>query len=371
MQTSVPVLLYHHINYEDDVLSIPPELFEEHLKFLKSEGYESITKEQLKEYMENGKKTWKDKAVVITFDDGYLDTWVYAYPLLKKYGFTAILFLVTWTVEEDEFTGLNLLDYWSGKITKERLPDCSSTFSKEHGYKFKTIRRLCWEEVRTMERSGIIDVQPHSKTHRKIYASDKIVDFNRPKDKLSAWQMVKGDERFGTPDFERKPELAAREFTAFKDLRDMLADYVLKRGFTEFFKKKDWRKELEGIVESYKREKGVETIGKFETEEEQRIRIKTELEVAKGEVGHEVKKICNAFSWPWGAYTQLSLQIAKEVGFEYLFTTKRGSNAPGDSLYEIKRFGVWKKDLDWFKSRVRLYSSKSLSKIYGAVYRKI
>ncbi|WP_022670287.1 polysaccharide deacetylase family protein [Hippea alviniae] len=370
MQTSVPVLLYHHINYDDDVLSIPPELFEEHLKFLKSEGYVSITKEQLGEYLETGKKDW-DKAVLITFDDGYLDTWVHAYPLLKKYGFNAILFLVTWTVEEDEFTGLNLEDYWSGKIPKERIPDCSSTYIKEHGCRIKMIRRLCWEEIRTMERSGIIDVQPHTKMHKKVYADSKIIGFNRPRDKHSAWQMVKGDERFGTPDFERKPELAAREFTADKELRDMLAKYVEDNGFVEFFKKPNWESELNQIVERYKKEKGSEEIGRFETEEEQASRIRMELEVAKGEVGYEVKKRCNAFSWPWGAYNDLSLKIAKEVGFKYLFTTKVGANSPGDSTYEIKRFGVWKKDLDWFKSRVRLYSNKMLAKTYSMVHRKI
>ena len=371
MQTSVPVLLYHHINYDNDVLSIPPELFEEHLKFLKSDGYESITKEQLGEYLDAGKKTWKDKAVLITFDDGYLDTWVYAYPLLKKYGFKAILFLVTWTVEEDEFTGLNLEDYWNGKIPKEKLPNCSSTYSMEFGYRVKTVRKLCWEEVRTMERSGVIDVQPHSKTHRKIYASDKIINFNKPRNKLSAWHMIKGDERLGTPNFERKPELAAREFTAYQDLRDRLADYVIQNGYAEFFKKPNWRKELENIVEEYRTEKGTEKIGEFETQEQQRERIKTELEIAKGEVGSELRKKCVAFSWPWGAYTALSVELAKETGFEYLFTTKPGSNSPGDPPYEIKRFGVWKKDLDWFKSRIRLYSKKLLSKAYGAVYRKI
>ncbi len=357
MQTSVPVLLYHHINYDNEVLSIPPELFEEQLKFLKNEGYESITKEQLGEYLENGKKTWKDKAVLITFDGGFLDTWVYAYPLLKKYGFKAILFLVTWTIEEDEFTGLNLEDYWSGKIPKERLPNCSSTYSMEFGYRVKTVRRLCWEEVRTMERSGIVDVQPHSKTHRKIYASDRILDFNRPRNRLSIWHMVKGDERFGTPDFERKPELAAKEFVAYQDLRDRLADYVTQNGYADFFRKPNWRAELESIVEEYKKEKDSEKIGEFETEEQQRERIKMELVVAKGEVGYEVRKICDAFSWPWGAYTPLSLEIAKSVGFKYLFTLKPGRNSPGDSPLEIKRIGVWKKDMDWFKSRVRLYSS--------------
>ncbi len=366
--TSVPVLLYHRINYDNDVLSIPPELFEAHLKYLKEEGYVSIDKQELAEFMKTGKKSF-DKAILITFDDGYLDTWVYAYPLLKKYGFKAILFVVTWNVEEDEFVGLNLDDYYSGRIPKERLPDCSGQIVIEDGAKKRKFPRLCWMELRQMEQSGVFDIQPHSKFHRKVYASDSIVDFNRPRDRLSAWHMVKGDERYGTPDFHRKPELAARQFEADKELRDELAEYVATHGYIEFFKTAQWREKLESIVDNYTRKNG--RIGKFETDEQMKMRIRTELDVARGEVGWEMKKRCDAFAWPWGAYNDTSLEIAKSLGYRYLFTTRAGSNGFGDSPLHIKRFGVWKKDLDWFKSRIRLYSNKLLAKAYGAVYRKI
>lgn len=367
---SVPVLLYHHINYDDDVLSIPPELFEEQLKFLKSEGYESIGAEELEDFMTTGKKSFK-KGVVITIDDGYLDTWVYAYPLLKKYGFKAIAFIVSWNVEEDEFLGFNLDDLYSGKITKDMMPKCGANFVIDNGVKKKLERRLCWKEVREMNKTGVIDIEPHSKFHRKVYASDKMLGFNHPQDRLSAWSNIRGDERLGTPNFERKPEFVAKEFTVYQDLRERLIYYVRDNGYINFFKKIGWEDELNGIVQDYKKEKNTNIIGVWETDEEQAKRIKMDLEVSKGEIGWEVKKICKAFSWPWGAYNNKSLKIAKDVGFKCIFTTKPGSNSYGDSPYEIKRFGVWKKDMDWFKSRVRLYSNKLLAKAYGAVYRKI
>ena len=367
---SVPVLLYHHINYDDDVLSIPPELFEEQLKFLKEEGYISIGSEELCEYMKTGKKSFK-KAVMITIDDGYLDTWVYAYPILKKYGFTATAFIVSWAVEEDEYLGFNLDDYYSGKITKDMLPKCGANLINEDERIVKLERRLCWREVREMNSKGIIDMQPHSKFHRKIYASDKMIGFNYPHDVHTAWYHIKGDERYGTPNFERKPELANRQFSVYEDLNDQLAQYVVDNGYIKFFEKNNWEKELYNIVDEYKKKNSVNTIGRWETDEEQYKRIKMELEVTKGEIGWETKKLCTTFSWPWGAYNDLSLKIAKEVGFKYFFTTKTGSNSYGDSCDEIKRFGVWKKDLGWFKSRIRLYSNKLLSKAYGAVHRKI
>ncbi len=355
---SVPVLLYHHINYDDGVLSVAPELFEEQLKFLKNEGYVSIGAQELGEFMTTGKRNF-EKAVVITIDDGYLDTWVYAYPLIKKYGFKAIAFIVSWNVEEDEFLGFNLDDYYSGKIKKEMIPKCSANFIVENGVKKRLERRLCWREIREMDKTGIIDIEPHSKFHRKVYASDKIVGFNYPRDILSEWSNVKGDTRLGTPDFEKKPEFISREFIAFQDLRDRLAQHVRDNGYLQFFEKANWIGELKEIMNDYKKEKNTDKIGEWETEDEQRKRVKTDLEVSKGEIGWEVKKICESFSWPWGAYNDTSLEIAKEVGFKYIFTTKPGTNSYGDSPYEIKRIGVWKKDLDWFKKRVRLYSSKN------------
>ncbi len=367
---SVPVLLYHHINYEDDVLSISPELFEKQLQFLKEEGYTTITAQQLGEFMTTGKKDW-DKAVMITIDDGYLDTWVYAYPLLKKYGFKATVFIVTWIVEEDEYLGFNLDDYYEGKISKDMIPKCNSNFVIENGVKKKLERRLCWREIRAMDATETIDIEPHAKFHRKVYSSDKITDFNHPKDKLSAWSDILGDERLGTPNFDRKPAFSHKQFTADQELRDRLAKYVIDNGYLNFFKDKNWKDRLMSIVEDYKKEKNTDIIGKWESDEEHIRRIKSALDVARGEIRYETNKNPESFSWPWGSYTDLSLKLAKEAGFKYIFTTKPGSNSYGDPIDEIKRFGVWKKDLDWFKSRVRLYSNKIISKAYGALYRKI
>jgi peptidoglycan/xylan/chitin deacetylase (PgdA/CDA1 family) len=363
MQPSVPVLLYHHINEEE----VPPELFEEQLKFLKKENYVSIGLEELTLYMKEGKKDWQ-KAVCITFDDGYLDNWVYAYPLLRKYNFKALLFLATWMVEEETTCSFNLQDVWQGKIAKDRLIPCVSTWSMLDGYPVKTDRRLCWEEVRQMNKS-IFDVQSHTKRHRKVYADDKIKGFNQPRRKNSIWEIIDGDERYGTINFLRKPELANNRFIVDKELNDELAEYVLNNGYANFFKQDRWKEKLEDIVEDYRKKQG--KIGRMETDEERYKRIKNVLLIGKGEIEGEIMKRCSAFSWPWGAYDNLSVKAAQNVGFKYLFTTKPGSNSPGDNMLFIKRFNAWKKDLNWFKSRIRLYSNKLRARIYGNMYRKI
>ncbi|MGC8821498.1 MAG: polysaccharide deacetylase family protein [Desulfurella sp.] len=359
---SVPVLLYHHINYDNDVLSISPEVFEEHLKYLKQEGYVSIDDEELAQYMIEGKKDWQ-KAVVITFDDGYLDTWVWAYPLLKKYGFKALLFLVTWNVEEEESLGFNLDDVYAGKIQMDKLPKCEAQYAIIDGFKHKVESKLCWSEVRFMDKSGIIKVLPHSKMHQKVYASDKIIGYNRPREKLSYFGDVAGDKRYGTLDFDRKPEFAYNEFIPDKDLNDMLHKHVLDNGYLDFFKKENYKRELDKIVENYRQEKG--SIGVFETDEQRYMRVLRELKLVKGELETEIKRKTYSFAWPWGAYDEISIKAAKEAGFKYLFTTKTGANIVGSNVLEIKRFRIWKSDLSWFKTRLQMYSNPLLARVYS------
>lgn len=97
----VPILMYHHIAVPppnaDRIrynLSVPPDLFEAHLRFLKKAGYTTITLDDLIYYLTRGRPL-PPKPIIITFDDGYRDNYTNAFPLLRKYGFTATFFLIT------------------------------------------------------------------------------------------------------------------------------------------------------------------------------------------------------------------------------------------------------------------------------------
>lgn len=88
---SVPVLLYHSIVDDGGRISVPPRLFESHLKVLKKNNYKSISPHELQHYIQE--KKFPRKKVLITFDDGFADNYETALPLLKKYGFTATFFI--------------------------------------------------------------------------------------------------------------------------------------------------------------------------------------------------------------------------------------------------------------------------------------
>jgi peptidoglycan/xylan/chitin deacetylase (PgdA/CDA1 family) len=64
------------------------------MKALKEEGYSVISTAELTEFLAFRRRIPK-KAVVINLDDGYRSTYEIAYPILKKYGFTATLFIYT------------------------------------------------------------------------------------------------------------------------------------------------------------------------------------------------------------------------------------------------------------------------------------
>lgn len=97
----VPILMYHYISsppadadvYRVD-LSVPPDLFRQHLAYLRDTGYTTIRLEDLYAALQTGAPL-PQKPVVLTFDDGYEDNYSNAYPLLREFGFTGTFFVMT------------------------------------------------------------------------------------------------------------------------------------------------------------------------------------------------------------------------------------------------------------------------------------
>lgn len=93
--TGLPVLNYHQVNDRfQTVLTMKPQNFEEQIKYLYDNGYHSITQAQFDAYMK-GEADLPDNPVMITFDDGYIDNYEQAYPILRKYGMTGTIFVIT------------------------------------------------------------------------------------------------------------------------------------------------------------------------------------------------------------------------------------------------------------------------------------
>lgn len=101
----VPVLMYHYITPKEyntepgnkSVINL--EAFEQGIDYLFEHGYYTATLSELEQYV-RGQIALPDKSVVITFDDGYQNNYVYAYPILKKYGYKAAIFVIGSKLEQ-------------------------------------------------------------------------------------------------------------------------------------------------------------------------------------------------------------------------------------------------------------------------------
>ncbi|MDO4589513.1 MAG: polysaccharide deacetylase family protein [Fusobacterium sp.] len=109
----IPVIMYHRVVTDESEAGvhgtyITAKKFDEHMRFLKENGYETIT------FKEMAKLNWRNrfnknrKLIMLTFDDGYEDNYKIAFPILKKYNFSCIIYLVShldynkWDVEVPE-----------------------------------------------------------------------------------------------------------------------------------------------------------------------------------------------------------------------------------------------------------------------------
>lgn len=97
----VPILLYHYVannpNPKDkarDNLSVPPDKFEAQMQYLSQNGYTPITLDTLYGIF-NGQASVPGKPVVLTFDDGYIDFYTNAFPILRRFNFHAVSFIPT------------------------------------------------------------------------------------------------------------------------------------------------------------------------------------------------------------------------------------------------------------------------------------
>lgn len=102
------VLMYHHIGPlpgdNDKIrygLTVSEEDFDAQLKYIKESGYNVMTLGQLEIAIASNKVP--EKTVVLTFDDGYDDNYIYAKPILEKYGFKATFFIISNKIGNTEY----------------------------------------------------------------------------------------------------------------------------------------------------------------------------------------------------------------------------------------------------------------------------
>lgn len=172
----VPVLMHHHVSPTPGMITVSPENFESQIAWLAREGWTAIGLDDLSGFMAG--QPVPQKSVVITFDDGYLDNWVYAHPILQRYGMRAVLFQVTgWTHD-----GPLRPHAGQGQALPE-IPEhhaCENMALAGHGD--PVIAR--WSELQAMVAAGTFEIHSHTHTHTRW---DKLnLSVTERRDKLGA-----------------------------------------------------------------------------------------------------------------------------------------------------------------------------------------
>jgi peptidoglycan/xylan/chitin deacetylase (PgdA/CDA1 family) len=155
---TIPVLTYHRFAENcDSPLCMPAAIFELQMRYLKDNGYHVITAEQLLAFLEY-REGVPQKSVLITMDDGYRSVYDIAYPILKKYGFSATLFIYT------SFVGVSRM-----AVTWEQLKEMQS-----NGFTIGS--HSIYHSDLTRPKEGETQGDYLARVKEELYGSKKILD---------------------------------------------------------------------------------------------------------------------------------------------------------------------------------------------------
>lgn len=353
---SPPVIYYHSVapNYFDQWilkwLTLKLELFEDQLQFLKSRNYRGIN---LDEWLaiRQGTRSRQGDEVLLTFDDGLLDNWVYVYPLAKKFGIRVTFFVSPDRIDPNNQVRPNLEDVWAGRCGRSELADL--------GY-------CSWAELKVMQESGWVDIQSHTMTHLKYPASDRIKQYYYGGHQGMHAILIQHPELLGTypkhpefetllpkgtPLFEQKSAVVVRKH----EINEAFVDEVLAEANT--FQLQDdhqqtaFESRANQIAATYRQNGNL--ISSIESESEQRARMYYEIAESKRQLEEQLSKPVQFMCWPHGDNSHEAHQMAKEVG--YLASTAGKLSSEEDELDRIPRFGASTfRDHRWL-SRVKFH----------------
>lgn len=189
----VVILMYHRVVPLDEVAStyvqpgtyVTPDTFERHLQFLATH-FELLTFPELLAKWDAGGWNQASRYCAVTFDDGWIDNYQYAYPLLRRYGVPATIFLPTGLIGSTARLWSDRLgdllrarrrgtpDEWNAQIERakglsdDEREDLLGTIAAEVGDETPAGRRFVnWDEVAEMSRHGI-GFGSHSGSHANL-----------------------------------------------------------------------------------------------------------------------------------------------------------------------------------------------------------
>lgn len=328
------VIMLHSVGNEKSTwhwrwLSVSLDHFESLCRYLQQNDYKTFHLDEWYNYFSSN-RTKKRMQLVLTFDDGYLDNWVYVYPILKKYGLKGTIFINPEFVDPGESVRTNMEDIWNGRKESQDL---------------QTLGFLNWPEIQAMDASGIVDIQSHSMSHNFYFDSNEIIDvYNGQRDyDWISWFMQPGRKPFSiTDDHSQNIPFGYPVFKYGRalGLRRYIPDERLIEKSIELYgnglqNKEKIIEELKGTIQKFP--------GHFESNEEIEARYRYEVFDSKIILEEKLNKRVDYLCWPGGGVNELSVKLSIEAG--YKATTFGSGEHHGDIGFDkeykrIPRFGL-------------------------------
>jgi len=327
----VPVFTFH---------SVEPVSFERQVRFLASNGYHTLDGEELLAWMA-GNRAVPPRSVLLTFDDGLATLWTVACPLLQKYGFHAMSFIIPGCIQPQAPDSPRYEEFARGRVSAEAL------LARE-----RTPDSLCsWREIRDMHASGTLEFHPHTLHHHLVAVQPRLVDFMHPRLDRYVFGNITvpvyrehGRFRFdrdmpwGTPVYRAEPRMAGQpQFFDDERVRKACVAYVERMQGERFFEHRDWRRRLFAVH----REAAATARGEFESGSElaeglfedlrdSRLAIQAQLQ------GAQADHLC----YPWYMGSPIANAAAVRAGYRAAYwglLADRPTNRVGDDPWHIVR----------------------------------
>jgi peptidoglycan/xylan/chitin deacetylase (PgdA/CDA1 family) len=275
------IITYHSITSASDrdtFLGFPVDIFEEHLKVIRKNFKIVSMKEGLEALCEANPR---DFYAAINFDDGYMDNYLYAYPILKKYGMPATIFLTT------DFIGNRHIFWWDrvfNILSSLKSRDIDIDFGSERFY---------------FNRDTLQD---------KKQAADCINRFLRQQKEDTIEYLVGRFQNQFPLEKELKPSL----MLGWREIKEMDRDIISFGSHTKTHRNlcllgdDEVREELIGSKREIERHLGTEVVG---------------------------------FSYPFGIFDERIKRLVREAGFKYARATLRGLNHKARDEFNLASIG--------------------------------
>lgn len=154
LKVDLPILVYHIVRpaYPNDsravrAIALTPETFDAEMKYLAEAGYHIVSFSDLEDHFRNG-RVLPQKPVILSFDDGWSDQFMYAFPILEKYHYQATFFVFTNSIGRRGFLTWNEL---------RRMLVAGMTIgshTRSHPYLTKIANSVAlWDEIRGSKRT--------------------------------------------------------------------------------------------------------------------------------------------------------------------------------------------------------------------------